>query len=59
MTKAADAVIAMPTRAASRKPSGSDSRAIEYAPSRSSEPWVKLTTSLALKMTTKPRAMSA
>jgi hypothetical protein len=56
---AASAVIPSPASTAPRKPSGSDSRAIAYAPSSSREPWVKLTTSLALKMITKPSAISA
>jgi hypothetical protein len=56
---AASAVTAMPASAASQKPSGSDNRAIVYAPSSNSEPCVKLTTSLALKMITKPSAMRA
>ena len=52
-------VPAMPMISAIQKPRLSWKCAIRKAPSRISEPCMKLTTSVDLKMITKPRAMSA
>jgi hypothetical protein len=58
-TRASSAVAATPTSTDGTKPRCGRSSVIRNAPASSIEPCAKLTTSVALKMTTKPIAIRA